>query len=63
VAVAIRQLGKLATELVEVVVWVALNVGLVVEVVTEVDVAPTVTVAVLVNEVVVFVSVRLVLDV
>ena len=46
-AVAIRQLGKFATVLVEVVVWVAVSDGLVVEVLTEVEVAAIVTVVVL----------------
>ena len=62
-AVAIRQLGKFATELVEVVVLVVVKEGLVVEVVMEVEVAPIVTVVVFEKKVAVLVTVRLVVEV
>jgi hypothetical protein len=63
VAVAIRQLGKFATVLVDVDVWVVVKIGLVVDVVTEVEVPPAVTVVVFERKVAVLVTVRLVVEV
>jgi hypothetical protein len=63
VAVAIRQLGKFATVLVDVDVWGVVKIGLVVDVVTEVEVPPAVTVVVFERKVAVLVTVRLVVEV